>query len=456
MNNQELWKAALGEIELELSKANFLTWFKNTAIADQKEGVITVSVPNTFIKEWLEDKYHKLILKSLRNYSRDIRNIEYNISSGTIAGAPKINKTKDAEKEMPAPESQLEFKEFQIDKETNLNPRYTFETFIVGEFNEMAHAASLSITKNLGHLYNPLFIYGGVGLGKTHLTQALGNAIKQGNPDIKIKYLSSEKFASDFVSAMQNADIPAFKTKYRKYDVLILDDVQFLASKMKVQEVFFDVFNELYDNNKQIILSADRPPKSFKELEERIRSRFEGGLMAHISEPDYESRLAILKAKAEAKKFNPSNEILEFIASYMQTNIRELEGALNSIIARERFSGRPTTLEEVKEILNKNAQPKKLLTAAQIIKAVAGFYNIEEKTLFEKTRKKEVVQPRQIAMYLLREDFNGSYPYIGQKFGGRDHTTAIHSYLKVAQDIKKGGRIAEEIKTIRENLYNTV
>ncbi|MEK7647337.1 MAG: chromosomal replication initiator protein DnaA [Patescibacteria group bacterium] len=455
MTNQELWKAALGEIELELSKANFLTWFKNTAIADQKEGVITVNVPNTFIKEWLEDKYHKLIIKSLRNYSRDIRNIEYNISSGTLADAPKINKTKDAEKETSAPESQLEFREFQIDKETNLNPRYTFETFIVGEFNEMAHAASLSITKNLGHLYNPLFIYGGVGLGKTHLTQALGNSIKQSNPDIKIKYLSSEKFASDFVSAMQNADIPAFKTKYRKYDVLILDDVQFLASKMKVQEVFFDVFNELYDNNKQIILSADRPPKSFKELEERIRSRFEGGLMAHISEPDYESRLAILKAKAEAKKFNPSNEILEFIASYMQTNIRELEGALNSIIARERFSGRPTALEEVKEILNKNAQPKKILTAAQIIKAVAGFYNIEEKTLFEKTRKKEVVQPRQIAMYLLREDFNGSYPYIGQKFGGRDHTTAIHSYLKVAQDIKKGGRVVEEIKTIRENLYNT-
>ncbi|MBI5045597.1 MAG: chromosomal replication initiator protein DnaA [Candidatus Niyogibacteria bacterium] len=317
MTNQELWKAALGEIELELSKANFLTWFKNTAIADQKEGVITVSVPNTFIKEWMEDKYHKLILKSLRNYSRDIRNIEYNISSDLLTGAPKTNKAKDVGKEPPAPESQLEFKEFQIDKETNLNPRYTFETFIVGEFNEMAHAASLSITKNLGRLYNPLFIYGGVGLGKTHLTQALGNAIKQSDPDIKIKYLSSEKFASDFVSAMQNAEIPEFKTKHRKYDVLILDDVQFLASKMKVQEVFFDIFNELYDNNKQIILSADRPPKSFKELEERIRSRFEGGLMVHISEPDYESRLAILKAKAEAKKFNPSNEILEFIASYI-------------------------------------------------------------------------------------------------------------------------------------------
>jgi len=252
---------------------------------------------------------------------------------------------------------------------------------------------------------------------------------------------------------MQNGEMPAFKEKYRKYDVLILDDIQFISGKARTQEEFFHTFNTLYEDNKQIILSADRPPKSMKELEERLRSRFEGGIMTDILEPEYESRLAILKAKAEVKSYHPSIEIIEYIASNIKSNIRELEGSLNSIIAKEQLMERSLNLDEVKEILNKNTKPKKLLTAAQIIKTVAEFYNIQEKSLFEKTSKKEIVKPRQVAMYLLREDFNGSYPYIGQKFGGRDHTTAIHSYEKISQDLKKDERLSEEIKTIRNSLY---
>ncbi|MBI2628302.1 MAG: chromosomal replication initiator protein DnaA [Candidatus Niyogibacteria bacterium] len=453
MTNEELWKAALNEIELEVSRANFITWFKNTQIAENKEGVITINVPNTFIKEWLEDKYQKLILKSLRNYHQEIRNISYNI----VAHAnPNLNMNYlllKKQKSAPLPETQLEFKEFQNNNETGLNHRYTLDSFIVGSFNELAHAASVAVTKNIGTLYNPLFIYGGVGLGKTHLIQATGNEIKKNNPAAKIKYVTSEKFTSEVVDAIQKNEMPAFKTKYRGYDVLIIDDVQFFSRTVQGQEQLFHTFNTLYDSNKQIILSADRPPRSIGDIEERLRSRFEGGIMTDVSEPEYESRLAILKVKSSAKNHYLLDETLEYIASSVKHNIRELEGALTLVIAKEKLIGRPLNLDQVKEILNKNTQPKKLLTATQIIKTVANYYNIEEKNLFKKTRKKEIVKPRQVAMYLLREDFNGSYPYIGQKFGGRDHTTAIHSCEKIIEDLKKDERLIEEIKKIREILY---
>lgn len=452
MTQEELWKSVLGEIKLEVSKANYITWFKNTALSSNLDGVVMINVPNTFTKEWLEYKYNKLILKSLRNYSKSVRSIKYNISSD-IFQSTRASKNTEQQQKTPEQENQLGFKEFQVDKETNLNPRYTFDSFIVGSFNDMAHAAATAVTKNVGSLYNPLFIYGGVGRGKTHLIQAIGNKIKKDNPELKVLYVTSEKFTSEVVSAMQNGTMPSFKEKYRKYDVLIIDDIQFIANKVRTQEEFFHTFNALYESNKQIIISSDCPPKSMQELEDRLRSRFEGGIMADISEPDYESRLAILKTKAENKEFSPSMEIIEYIASTIQNNIRELEGALNAVIAKERLVGKSLSIDEVKEILNKNSRPKKLLTAAQIIKTVADFYNIKEAFLFEKTRKKEIVRPRQVAMYLLREDFNGSYPYIGQKFGGRDHTTAIHSYEKIKNCLKKDDRLAEEIKSIRDNLY---
>jgi chromosomal replication initiator protein len=452
MTHEELWKNVLGEIEVEVSKANFVTWFKNTCISELQEGKVMVAVPNAFTKEWLEYKYNKLVLKSLLNHNKDIRGVDFVISPGILSPTAKGAAPRDTKPILPS-EVQPEFREFQVDKETGLSPRYVFDSFIVGSFNELAHAASIAVTKNLGHLYNPLFVYGGVGLGKTHLIQSVGNSVHNEHPGMKVKYVTSEKFTSELVSSLQNNEMPLFKAKYRKFDVLIIDDIQFLAGKARAQEEFFYTFNSLYEDGKQIILSADRPPKSIGDLEERLRSRFEGGMMVDVSEPEYESRLAILKTKAEVKRYIPPAEILEYIAATVQSNIRELEGALNAVIGKESFINRPLSLDEVKEILSKNARPKKLVTAAQIIKTVADFYSVDEKSLFEKTRKKEIVRPRQVAMYLLREDFNGSYPYIGQKFGGRDHTTAIHSYEKIARDIKKDDVLSEEIKKIRDNLY---
>ena len=408
MTNEELWQAALNELELAVSKANFITWFQNTSIAAHQDGVVVLNVPNAFAKEWLEYKYHKFIVKALRGLSPEIRNIEYVISSEL---APLLQKRR-REKGIAPQEEQLEFKELMVDRETNLNPRYTFDSFVVGPFNELAHAAAAAVSKNLGQAYNPLFIYGGVGLGKTHLLQAVGNAVKKNSPRLKLIYTTSERFTTELVNFIQNNETHIFKDKYRSYDLLIIDDIQFISGKVKTQEELFHIFNLLYETGKQIIFSSDKPPHAIHDLEERLKSRFEGGMVADIGQPEYESRLAILKSKSFGKENYLNPEVLGFIAANVQKNIRELEGALNSVVAKSKLSGRILNIPEVKEIIDKNTQPKRIVTANQIIKCVAEFYDINEKILFEKTRKKEVVKPRQIAMYLLREDFSGSYPFI--------------------------------------------
>lgn len=447
MTNEELWKEVLRELELIVSKANFATWFQSTFIADQDSGRVVIATPSAFVKEWLEDKYQREILKSLRSRSPEVRSIEFKIvpiNSAPVKRAPEIK----------AAEEQMDFREIYTDRETNLNPRYTFDNFIVGVFNELAHASALAVVKNLGTLYNPLFVYGGVGLGKTHLLQAVGNKIKKENPDKKVLYVSAERFANELVASIRNNETGFFKDKYRSLDALVIDDIQFISNRTSTQEEIFHTFNTMYQSNKQIIFSSDRPPRSIQNLEERLRSRFEGGMIADISEPDYETRLAILQSKtAEKEEYRPSLEILEHIAATVHSNIRELEGSLNSVVIRSKMKKRLLSLNEVKEILSKNAKPKRILSAQHIIRKVAQFYDIQEKFLFEKTRRKEVVKPRQISMYLLREDFNGSFPYIGQKFGGRDHTTAIHAYAKITNDLKINDRLKEEIKTIREQLY---
>ena len=448
MTNEELWHAALSELEVLVSKANFVTWFQNTAIVARKEGAVILQVPNAFAKEWLEYKYHKFIIKALRSLSPEVRSVEYIISSQL---QPLLQKNK-FQREMVTDE-QMEFKELLVDRETNLNPRYTFDSFIVGSFNELAHAASLAVSKNLGRAYNPLFVYGGVGLGKTHLLQAVGNAVKKASPRLKVQYVTAERFTNELVSSMQNNEAHVFKEKYRSHDLLIIDDIQFIAGKIKTQEEFFHTFNALYESGRQVVFSSDKPPQSIQNLEERLKSRFAGGMIADISQPDYESRLAILKSKAAGQESFLTDEVVEFIASSVEKNIRELEGTLNSVVAKSKLLGRIATILEVKEILAKNSRPKKIVTANQIIKSVAEFYDINEKFLYEKTRKKEVVKPRQIAMYLLREDFSGSYPYIGQRFGGRDHTTAIHAYEKVMQNLKRDTTLAEEVRRIREKIY---
>ncbi len=452
MNNQDLWARALSEIELSVSRANFITWFKDTKVLDQKEGVVVVAVPNGFSKEWLENKYHKFILKSIRTLVPEVRSINYTIVSpegngGAAYAASKIKPKK--EFSLPVDE-QLEFKEFLVDPKTNLNPKYTFETFIVGSFNELAHAAALAVTQNLGKAYNPLFIYGGVGLGKTHLLQAIGNSLIKINNSKKVIYITSEKFSNELVSSLQNNTAHNFKEKYREYDLLIVDDAQFFSGKEKTQQEFFYTFNTLFDAGKQVVFSSDRPPKSIQDIEERLRSRMEAGATIDISEPEYETRLAILKSKAVERKMDISEDCLELIASMVQKNIRELEGALNTIKIQSKYQNKILSLEEIKSILNKNIKPKSTITPTQIIKTIAEYYDIPEKAIFEKTRKTEIVKPRQIAMYLIREDLKGSYPYIGNKFGGMDHTTAIHAYEKVSDDLKKNSGLEEEIKAIRE------
>lgn len=445
MTNEELWRAALGELEIAVSKASFATWFKDTSIMDLNNGVVTIAVPNPFVKEWLELKYHKLILKAVLGLIPGIRSIEY-CTTRNAPGARPV-------KMRWAPEEQLEFNDFRINPETNLNPKYTFGSFIVGSFNEVACAASLAVTEKLGNLYNPLFIYGGVGLGKTHLLQAIGNKVKSERPELKVKYVSSEKFTNELVSSIQNKEPHIFKEKYRQEDLLLIDDVQFIAGKTKTQEEFFHTFNALYEANKQIVFTSDKPPKAIQHLEERLKSRFEGGMIADVTEPEYESRLAILKTKIESKNIDVSPEVMEYIALTVKESIRELEGALNLVHAKMTMIKRQPTVEEVKEELLKTAKPKKTVTANQIIKVVADYYDIEEKLLFEKTRRKEIVSPRQIAMYLLREDFNGSFPFIGQKFGGRDHTTAIHAYEKINKSLNKDEKTVEDLKQIREKIH---
>lgn len=458
MDLQELWKAALGEIELQVSKANYKTWLSNTYIVNRNNGIITVAVPNSFTKEWLENKYHKFILRSLKNIESDIKEVTYQIKPNPLKEEDKNKKQTNEEKLII--NKQMDFVELNVDAETNLNPRYTFENFIVGPSNELAHAAAVAITKNLGVKYNPLFIYGGVGLGKTHLIEAIGNKVKSLSKNKKIKYVTSERFTSEVITNLRSGslrpnDMDDFKKRWREIDLLIIDDIQFLSGKEKTQDEFFHIFNALYDAGKQIIISSDRPPKSIQTIEERLRSRFEGGMTADISYPDLETRIAILKTKSNEKGFDFSYEILEYIASNIKKNIRELEGALNRLIASNLSSNKKDlNINEVKKSLNSIINtPKKSTTLKSIIKTVAEFYDISEKDLLERSRKKEIVKPRQVIMYLLREELKSSYPFIGLKIGGRDHTTAIHACEKIRKEIEYDQNFSDEINIIREKLY---
>jgi len=443
ITKEDLWQAVLAQVQLNISPANFSTWFKNTSILSFKDGQVIVSVPNSFAKEWLEQKYNKIIFKILRGLSGEIKEVQYSI------GKQELKVLKRAPLSLEEPD-QLGFPELKIDKETNLNPRYTFENFVVGPFNELPQAAAWAAAENPGQIYNPLFIYGGVGLGKTHLLQAVGNEVIKRSPQKKVKYIPSEKFTSEVVTAIKNHSMESFKSKYRVIDVLIIDDIQFLAGKEKTQEEFFHTFNNLYEKNKQIILSSDRPPKAIPALTERLRSRFEGGMIADIGYPDLESRMAILKQKAQERKIDLPEELFVYIATKIQRNIRELEGALNRLVAHYRL-GNSIDLESAKSLLKKLLIPPiKIATPKKIIQAVAEFYDLKEKILLNPSRKREIVKPRQIAMFLLREDLKCSFPFIGRKLGGKDHTTAIHSYEKIVKEMDTNENLKEEIELIRQ------
>ncbi|MDO8486110.1 MAG: chromosomal replication initiator protein DnaA, partial [Candidatus Staskawiczbacteria bacterium] len=450
MNNIELWQSVLAQIQFHISKANFATWFQNTEIISKEDEVITISVPNAFSKEWLSNKYNKLILKTLHDIDDSIKDLSFIIKPQTQKSSVKNQ----SEKNITETE-QLKFDEFKINKETNLNPRYTFDNFVVGSFNELAHAAALAVSDNSGLAYNPLFIYGGVGLGKTHLIQAIGNKIADGPKKKKVKYVSSEKFVSGIISAIRNQSIESLKNSLSSIDVLIIDDIQFLAGKSKSQEEFFHVFNSLYEKNKQIILSSDRPPNAIPELEERLKSRFEGGMIADVSLPDYETRLVILKIKLQEKNMELSDDILEYIATNVKKNIRELEGALNRLLIYFKINNNIPNLEISKRLLKGFVfSPFDVANYKKIIDTVSKFYNLDEKNIFSPTRRKEIVKPRQIAMYLLRKELKYSFPAIARKFGGKDHTTAIYAYKKILQESEENNKLTEELELIKQRIYS--
>jgi len=460
MTNEQVWQTVLGEIEVSLSRANFITWFKDTFISSFENERVVICVPNAFVKKWLEEKYHKNIISALENVTKQkIKEIIYKIelkrgSQATFEINRPETKTEDAApsvKREPigaaAPASANRF---------GLNPRYIFENFVVGRGNELAHAACLAIVNNLGKAYNPLFIYGGVGLGKTHLLQAIGNEVaKKTN---KILYTTSEKFTNNYIQAIQTGKAKEFKNLYRNVDLLLVDDVQFMGGKDGTQEEFFHTFNELMQNDKQIVLTSDRPPKSIPAIEKRLVSRFEAGMVADVGKPDIETKIAILEKKALEKNCVLDKEILLYIAEHVHHNIRELEGALTKIIASHQFKGLTPTLKSVKEILNdfvSNIQARSL-TPKEIIETVGKFYNASYKELIGASRKKELVGPRQIAVFLIREELNTSYPAIGNELGGRDHTTAMHAYNKIYHEVKEDGneKMKQEIESIRQ-LFST-
>ncbi len=441
MDNKKLWDSVLVEMELNLSKPNFNTWFKDTSIVKIDNGAVYLGVPNTFVQDWLGSKYHNMILKALRTQLSNIQSLHYTIIKEDM---------RDKKEREPVPQitKELPIADVYINKEDNLNPRYTFDSFVVGPFNEFAYAASQAVIKKPGIVYNPLFIYGGTGHGKTHLIQAVGNHLKNSGAR-KVFYTTSEKFSQELISALQLNKPNFFKEKYRKYDVLIMDDIQFFSGKWKTQEELFHLFNHLYENNKQIIFSSDKHPGLIQDLEDRLKSRFSAGMIVDIPTPDNESRAAIIRTKSASSPFPLSKDVIDYLAYSITGNIRELEGIINSITCQSELKGRELSIAEVKNFVKNNTKPKKLISTKEVVKTVAEFYNIEEQLIYDKTRKKEIIKPRQVIMYLLREDFNISYPAIGEKLGGRDHTTVMHSCEKIKNDLKSDEALLQEINQLR-------
>lgn len=457
MQHHELWQAVLGEIELQISKPNFLTWMKHSQLIEKKEesGVALVGLPNNFAKEWVKNRYHKIILGSLRNFDSSIKNVTYAVVHQNTAPTKEVVSASDKKHE-DSPNTPLPL-ELKIDPKSNLNPKYDLSSFIVGSSNELAYAAIQAVIKDVGKKYNPLFVYGGVGLGKTHLLQAAGNEIsniyKRG---VSVLYVTSEKFLNDVVSSIRNKRMEDMKKKYRDVDVLIIDDIQFIGGKATTEQEFFHTFNALYEHNKQIILSSDRAPSAIPTLEERLRSRFEGGMIVDIAYPDYEMRLAILKTKIQNQRVIMDEKTIEYIASKVQRNIRELEGVLNKVVFYTQYKNSSIDQKKLDEIINETTHvSSRNITAQEVIKSVADFFEVPVNDLINRSRKKEIVEPRQIAMYLLRDMLKLSYPHIGEKLGKRDHTTVIHACEKISKDIMQNSPLNQKILLIKERLFKT-
>ncbi len=451
MSPQQIWETALSELELELSRANFNTWLRNTKALEKREEIMVVGVPDSFTREWLENKYYDRIITVLRGISRDIKKIHYEVKTDLFAPATRVKERRVIESASLSSNISLELSKLN---RGGINPHYTFANFVVGPFNELAYAAIQGICKNPGGKFNPLFIYGGIGLGKTHLIQAAGNFFSEPGTNLKVKYMSADKFSSEYIQAVKNGSLEEFKDSYAKYHILIIDDVQFLAGKEKSQEVFFHTFNHLYQQNGQIILSSDRPARAIPMLQARLRSRFEGGMTADIAEPDTESRLAILHKKLELKGASLPLEIIETIAANVSSNIRELEGVLNTILNHSELTG-STSKDAVLSLIKKlQISAKRSTNFDRIMEVVTQFYNINKDQLLVASRRKETSFPRQVVMYLLRKELNYSFPVIGRKFGGKDHSTIMYAHKKIEDLITQSEDFKKEIEVMRDQIYN--
>ncbi len=442
----DLWQQVLSIIQTKLSKPSFDTWFKATKASFVDESILEVTAPTTFAAEWLEGRYTKLIRSTLYEFLG--RQIDVRFS---------IEETKTAEQSIVFPPKQVHHHVSSDEPHTHmLNPKYTFDTFVIGANNRFAHAASLAVAEAPAKAYNPLFLYGGVGLGKTHLMHAIGHYIMDHNPNTRVLYISSEKFTNEFINAIRDSQGESFRTKYRNIDVLLIDDIQFLAGKEQTQEEFFHTFNALHEERKQIVISSDRPPKEIPTLEDRLRSRFEWGLITDIQAPDLETRIAILRKKAKAENLDIPNEAMNYIANQIDTNIRELEGALIRVVAYSSLINADITshlaAEALKDIIP-SSRPR-MITIQDIQMKVGEFYGLRLEEFKARKRTKAVAYPRQIAMYLSRELTDYSLPKIGEAFGGRDHTTVIHAHEKITQQLKVDQELYKIIQNLTEKVKN--
>jgi len=451
MDAKHIWRAALGELQVALSPANFETWLRHTSLVDVDDTRFRISVPNGFAKDWLETRYRPLISQTLA------RVVGYSVQVEFVV-RPDAEESPGGAVAPGAGSQQVRVEPTRVGAEggaPSLNQRYTFSNFIVGSANRLAHAASLSVAERPGHAYNPLFLYGGVGLGKTHLMHAIGNAVIARFPRKKVVYATSEKFTNEFITSIQQGRIDDFRSRYRRIDILLIDDIQFIADKERTQEEFFHTFNTIHEDGKQIVLSSDRPPKQITTLEERLRSRFEWGLIADLTAPDLETRIAILRAKAEELSAPIGSDVVEFIARKVVSNIRELEGALNRVVAYASMGAMPVTIELAQAVLsNVLYNPKKRqVTPEKIAKAVAEYYGVEMDLLRGQKRDRAIVTPRQIAMFLMREETDVSLLRIGAELGGRDHSTVLHACDKIGREVSVNDELRRDIAAVRELIY---
>lgn len=442
----ELWERTLNVIKSELTEVSFNTWIKSITPMSKTDYLIRLGVPNNFTKDILLGRYKDLIINSIQA-----------ISSKTYALEFIVVTDESDESETKKAESKPEVTPITEARTSTLNPKYTFKSFVIGNSNRFAHAASLAVAESPAKAYNPLFIYGGVGLGKTHLMHAIGHYILSNNPNSKVVYVTSEKFTNELINSIKDDKNEEFRNKYRNVDVLLIDDIQFIAGKERTQEEFFHTFNTLYEANKQIILSSDRPPKEIPTLEDRLRSRFEWGLIADIAAPDFETRIAILKKKADDEKLNVDNDVMVYIANKIKSNIRELEGALIRIIAYSSLTGRDITVDLASEALKDiiSSKQSKQITVDLIQDIVSSFYNLKIEELKSAKRTRNIAYPRQIAMYLCRKLTDLSLPRIGEEFGGRDHTTVIHAYEKISKNIKKDQELESVVNDLMKKIQQS-